>query len=155
MSVSVAGHEDGRTKSTLHLRIPPDPVFARTVRDAIVGFGKLHGVGERELASMLFAVGEALANAIEHSACSDDIEVHTQLDDRQIVTTVIDHGHGFPRPPDPEQPLPEGLIERGRGIGIMRQCTDFFELDSNPATGTAITLGLRRPPKNTEPLSAS
>jgi len=136
-----AGREGGGTKRTLHLRIPPDPVFARTVRDAIVGFGSLQGIDENDLESLLFAVGEALANAIEHSASGEDIEIFAEIDEARIVATVIDRGRGLKALPTEPAPLPEGLSERGRGIPIMQRCTDIFNVKSTPGHGTAITLG--------------
>ena len=152
----VAGRDDGHTKRTLHLRIPPDPAFARTVRDAVIGFGQLHGIAEVDLESLLFAVGEALANAIEHSSTGQDIEVLAELDDDKVVATVIDHGLGLMAVPKQCVPLPDGLTERGRGIPIMQRCTDFFNVKSTPGSGTAITLGRwRRTYENTERRSVS
>src|SRR5215469_2565522 len=142
MSSQVFGREDGlRSKRTLHLRIPPDAVFARTVRDAFLGFGKLHNIADSDLETLLFAVGEALANAIEHSATGLDIEVFAEVDDEQIVATVIDYGQGLDMLPQPHMPLPESLSERGRGIPIMQRCSDFMNVKSTPGNGTAITMG--------------
>ena len=150
------GREDGQTKRTLHLRIPPDPVFARTVRDAIIGFGSLHGIDESDLESLLFAVGEALANAIEHSQSGEDIEILAEIDDARVIATVIDRGQGLSAPPVEPVPLPEAFAERGRGIPIMQRCTDFFNVKSVPGQGTAITLGRwRRDYENAERQSLS
>lgn len=150
MSSQVFGREDGHVKRTLHLRIPPHAAFARTVRDAIIGFGRLHGIGESDLESLLFAVGEALANAIEHSATGLDIEVFAEIDDRQITATVVDYGQGLAAIPQRPAPLPESLSERGRGIPIMQRCTDFMNVKSTPGHGTAITMGRwRREYENT------
>jgi anti-sigma regulatory factor (Ser/Thr protein kinase) len=141
MSSHIIDRGDGQTKRTLHLRIPPDPIFARTVRDAIIGFGSLHGIDDSDLDSILFAIGEALANAIEHSSSGEDIEILAEIDDRRIVATVIDRGQGLRHEPQNPQPLPEGLEARGRGIPIMQRFTDIFNVKSTPGAGTAITLG--------------
>jgi stage II sporulation protein AB (anti-sigma F factor) len=131
-------------------------MFARTVRDAIVGFGLLNGIAQVDLESLLFAVGEALANAIEHSESGQDIEVFAELDDDQVKATVVDHGRGLAVIPQAPVPLPDGLTERGRGIPIMQRCTDFFKVKSAPGQGTAITLGRRRSKyENTERESVS
>lgn len=129
---------------TLRLEIPPDPRFARTVRDALTGFAKLHGVAQDELDSLIFAVGEALANAIEHAASEADVEVLCEVDNKRITATIIDSGCGITTIPAKHTPLPDGLDERGRGIPIMQRCTDFFHIRSVPGRGTAITLGLTR-----------
>jgi len=128
------------TQSTLHLQVPSDARYSRTVREAIVGFAHLHRVTDDDLESLLFAVGEALANAIEHARSQDDIEVLCEIDREQIVATVIDRGAGYERVPEGLVPLPDGLCERGRGVAIMQRCTDFFAvlpLDR----GTAVRLG--------------
>ena len=156
MSKSLNGRGDGQTKRTLHLRIPPDPIFARTVRDAIIGFGSLHGIDQTDLEALLFAVGEALANAIEHSGAGDDIEIQVEVDDASVLATVIDQGQGLAAEPQLPAALPEGLAERGRGIPIMQRCTDFFNVKSTPGRGTAITLGRwRKTYENTEHASIS
>ncbi len=145
MTTSSSGRENGRLpKRSLHLRIPPDPRFARTVRDAIIGFGLLHDIPEGDLEPLLFAVGEALANAIEHSSSGKDIEVLAEVDDQQFVATVIDYGRGLTAIPREITQLPDVLSERGRGIPIMQRCTDFFDVRSEPGDGTAVVLGRRR-----------
>ena len=130
--------------SQLNLRIPPDPAFARVVRDAIVGFGRLQEIGENDIEPLLFAIGEALANAIEHSATGQDIEIFAEVDDHQIIATVVDHGQGLREVPARTLPLPDVFAERGRGIPIMQRCTDFMNVRSAPGAGTAITMGRRR-----------
>lgn len=128
----------------LRLRVPPDARFARTVRDGLIGFAKLHEIPGQELESLLFAVGEALANAIEHSSSSAEIEVLFSIDDREIVATVIDSGSGLIETPPGVAPLPSVLDERGRGIPIMQRCTDIFAVDALPGRGTVVTLGRYR-----------
>ena len=145
MSATDYGRPDQEDKPTLRLRIPPDPRYARTVRDAVIGFAGLHGVGTEDLEALLFAVGEALANAIEHSRTTLDIEIMTKIDDRKIIATVTDHGSGIGHPPRDLAPLPNPLSERGRGIPIMQRCADIFEVQTRPEGGTVVTLGrLRR-----------
>lgn len=144
MRSQVFGREDGHIKRTLHLSIPPDPAYARTVRDALIGFAQLSGLGDGDLESLLFAVGEALANAIEHSATGLDIEVFAEVDEDQVVATVVDYGNGLKVIPRQTLPLPETLAERGRGIPIMQRCTDFMNVKSTPGAGTSITMGLFR-----------
>ncbi len=141
MSTTFYGRSGNERPPTIRLRIPPDPRYARTVRDALVGFGSLNGVGETDLEALLFAVGEALANAIEHSMTMDDIEVRAEVDVRRITATVIDRGTGMPMIPESRAPLPDALAERGRGIPIMQRCADVFEMARLPDGGTAVTLG--------------
>ncbi len=124
----------------LHLRIPPDPRHARTVRDALTGFAALQGLTEEDREALLFAVGEALANAIEHAQSRRDLEVSASADDERIVARVVDFGRGLPATPAERVALPGGLAERGRGIPIMQRCTDLFAVESVPGEGTTVTL---------------
>lgn len=156
MSSQVFGRKDGHIKRTLHLTIPPDPAYARTVRDALIGFGRLHRIADADLESLLFAVGEALANAIEHSATGLDIEVFAEVEDDRITATVVDYGQGLKVIPRQPLPLPDTLAERGRGLPIMQRCTDFMNVKSTPGAGTAITMGRwRRAYENAEHKSVS
>ena len=125
----------------LQLRIPPDPHYARTVRDAVMGFALLHGIAQSDLEALLFAIGEALANAIEHARSARDLEVVATIDDDHILASIIDFGRGLPALPADDAPLPSALSERGRGIPIMQRCTDFFSVESRPGAGTVVTLG--------------
>jgi anti-sigma regulatory factor (Ser/Thr protein kinase) len=106
-----------------------------------LSFAGDHEINDRELEEFIFAVGEALANAIEHSRTSDVIEVHCQIEDDKILATIIDSGAGFASDPAPNVSLPDALTERGRGLPIMRRCTDIFAVHSVPGRGTAVVLG--------------
>jgi anti-sigma regulatory factor (Ser/Thr protein kinase) len=131
---------------TLKVRIPPNARFSRSVRQEVLSFAGKYHVGGEELEDFIFAVGEALANAIEHSRSSDVIEVRCQIEDDKILATIIDSGAGFRADALPNIQLPDELSEHGRGLPIMRRCTDVFALHSVPGRGTAVVLGryLRR-----------
>lgn len=129
----------------LRLRVPPDPRLGRYVREQVLAFAKALGIGEIELLDFVTALGEALANAIEHSGSAEPIEVNAWLvgDDR-LLATVIDRGVGFtPREAAVHPPLPETFSERGRGLPIMRRCTDLLCVRSVPGSGTTVTIGRR------------
>lgn len=134
---------------TLRLRVPPEPTFAKYVRERVVDFAAAHGVGDDDLTDFLIAVGEALANAVEHSRTDDSIEVACWLvGDEQLIATVVDSGIGFEveklLAATAELPVP--LADRGRGVALMRRCSDIFSVRSAPGRGTAVVLGrqLRR-----------
>jgi anti-sigma regulatory factor (Ser/Thr protein kinase) len=129
------------------VRIPPNARFGKSVRDEVITFANRHRIGRQDLDEFIFAVGEALANAIEHSGSSDIIEVRCQIEGDKIIATVIDSGRGFETQRVPEKPLPDALSERGRGLPIMQRCTDIFAVRSVPGKGTAVVLGryLREP----------
>jgi len=128
-------------KPTLHIRIPPDARHARAVREALVAFATLHDVLQADQEALLFAVGEAIANAIEHGAPSGDIDVIIEIDPRLICARVVDRGRGFWDTPIGFAPLPDAFSERGRGIPIMQRCVDLCDVVSMPGSGTTVTLG--------------
>jgi anti-sigma regulatory factor (Ser/Thr protein kinase) len=129
----------------LQLRLPPLPRSARTGRDAFAALARFHDVSPADIECLTFALGEALANAIEHAACDSEIEVSVTIDARKIVATVRDRGRGIPAPPSGEPlPFPDITEEGGRGFPIMQRCTDFFDVWTTPAEGTVVTLGRRR-----------
>ncbi len=138
-----SGAPGGRS---LRVRIPPNARFSRSVRHQVLSFAGNHEISDQELEDFIFAVGEALANAIEHSRTSDVIEVHCQIEDDKILATIVDSGAGFSSDPISNVSLPDALTERGRGLPIMRRCTDIFAVHSVPGRGTAVVLGryLRR-----------
>ena len=88
-------------------------------------------------------MAEAFANAVEHAQSSQPIEISCSLmGGVTLLATIVDHGRGFPleralRPVD----LPDDLSERGRGLPIMRRCTDHFSLRTTPGGGTTVVLG--------------
>ena len=128
-------------KPTLRIRIAADPRHAHTVCGAFMAFASLHGVKEADRAALLFSVGEALANAIEHGTPDGDIEVTIEIDDDRILARIVDDGRGLGTMPSRYTPLPDSYEERGRGIPIMQRLVDHCAVESLPGTGTVVTLG--------------
>jgi len=90
------------------------------------------------------AVGEALANAIEHAHTREPIEVSAWLHDDGLFAAVRDHGVGFPaNDRSLATSLPDAFAERGRGLPLMQRCADVCSVRSAPGEGTRVTLGLR------------
>ena len=138
-----------RPGATLRLQIPPEPRYARYVRERVMGFAASYNLDSDDLRDFLTALGEALANSMEHAASTESIEVTCWLvGDDQFLATVVDKGKGFAMAaPDLEPRLPGLEAERGRGLPIMRRCTDIFAVRSEIGKGTSVILGryLRRP----------
>jgi anti-sigma regulatory factor (Ser/Thr protein kinase) len=143
--MSSAGH-NGTSDRVFRLCVPPLASNAGTVRHALMEFGEKQGVDRHEMETLVFAVGEALANAVEHADATADIEVQCRIDDREIVATIIDGGRGVRKQlaDDTIMPLPEPMAEGGRGIPIMQRCTDMFSIRPLPGGGTGVVLGLLR-----------
>ena len=145
MNSNIAHGTNGKPPSfSLVLKIPPLPRYVRSARGALHAFGEFHQVSPRDLENLTFALGEALANAIEHAGTQSDIAVGFQIDEREIVATVSDRGRGLDDPPPSNSTMPADLTETGRGFAIMQRCTDFFSIRTSPGEGTVVTMGRYR-----------
>ena len=139
--------------SLLKLSIPPKPRFAATARAAFSKFAGTNRLEAPHAEALIFALGEAIANAIQHAETAEAIEVRAYISGDSVVVTVTDRGRGF-APPQGLVPLPSVFAEAGRGFAIMQRCTDFLEVISEPGTGTAVKLGrYRRDCQELEPAS--
>lgn len=135
----------GAPGGRLRLCVLPDPKVGGYVRQAIIAFADAQGIRHDEVINFVAAVGEALANAIEHSHTQEPIEIAAwTLGDDRLFASVRDRGVGFAAGEGTLKPaLPEGFAERGRGLPIMRKCTDVFSVRTAPGQGTRVTLGCR------------
>jgi len=108
-----------------------------------MAFTQACGIPEADTLEFVSAVAEAFANAVEHAQTVRPIEISCSLlGGVTLLATIVDHGRGFPiervlRPVD----LPDDFSERGRGLPIMRRCTDHFSLRTTPGGGTTVVLG--------------
>lgn len=134
---------DGKSLKSVDFCIPRDPRSAGLVREGVCAFARARGICEDDVAALVTALGEALANAIEHSRAEAPIEVHCEIRTDQILATVRDGGVGFEgdHPIGLDLELPDTDAERGRGLPIMRFLTDTFSIQSVPGGGTAVVLG--------------
>jgi anti-sigma regulatory factor (Ser/Thr protein kinase) len=129
------------TEAVLDFRVEPQPHLSRTVRERVIEFARASGVGEDDLAYFLTALGEAVANAIEHARADAPIVIEVRVGCDRIVATVQDDGIGFATGLVVEPNLPGADAERGRGLPIMRRCSDIFAIRSEPGRGTAVVVG--------------
>jgi len=127
----------------LKLSIPPQPRFAATARAEFTKFAGSNSLEALDAEALMFALGEAIANAIQHAQTAEAIEVRASVNGDSVVVTVTDRGRGF-APPHGPVPLPSVFAEAGRGFAIMQRCTDFIEVISEPGSGTAVKLGRYR-----------
>jgi anti-sigma regulatory factor (Ser/Thr protein kinase) len=133
----------GGASGTLRLHVPADARYAKFVRSRVSGFACGHVVEDEDLREFLTAVGEALANAVEHSQSSGSIDITCWFDGDQLIARINDTGVGFAAPEDPRAgaTLPHVYSEHGRGMAIMDRCTDIFAIQSAPGKGTTVILG--------------
>jgi anti-sigma regulatory factor (Ser/Thr protein kinase) len=136
-------HDETTTEGHLHLSVPAHPQAGVHVRRDVLAFAERHGVVDDAVIDFVTAVGEALANAIEHAAATEPIEIRVWMrgNDR-LFASVQDNGVGFSPIESPvDGALPDMFAERGRGLPIMQRCADVFRIRSAPGEGTLVTLG--------------
>lgn len=126
---------------SLRLRVDPTAANGRIVRKRLAAFVASHKIDQDDAIAIVTAIGEAVANAIEHADSVEPIEIDCRLEapDR-LITTVIDAGRGFEPEKAAAAQLPKQEDERGRGLPIMRHCSDIFAVRSRPGMGTAVVL---------------
>lgn len=106
---------------------PCSPIGARQARCAITSFAKARLSG-RDLTDFEGAIGEVLANAVEHGG-GTEIGVECYLDAERVVAEIQDHGAGFLPPPAIR--VPTGGAPRGYGLFIMHRLLDEVEYLDN------------------------
>ena len=126
----------------LRLAIASDPKLGGQVRRAVMAFAQSQGIDAGDVTDFVTALGEALANAIEHSHSADPIDIAIWVLDDRLFASVSDRGIGFQPAESAEAAgLPDIFAERGRGLAIMHRFADIVRVRSNPGEGTRITLG--------------
>ncbi|MBV9646733.1 MAG: ATP-binding protein [Candidatus Eremiobacteraeota bacterium] len=123
--------------------IAPEPHSSAVIRQRVADFGRRYGVAPDDLREFLALLGEAVANAIKHSQSTSPIEVRCTVEGDCIVGSVRDRGIGFTAHSANRFELPSLVAEGGRGLPIMRYCSDTFVLESAPGAGTSVTVGRR------------
>lgn len=127
-------------EAVLDFRMPPQPQFCRAARHRVADFARSRGVEERDIAELLTALGEALVNAVEHGRSSEPIAINCRIEGAYITAIVEDRGVGFDSAISAGSLIPGPFCERGRGLAIMRRCTDELAVSSLPGKGTSVTL---------------
>jgi anti-sigma regulatory factor (Ser/Thr protein kinase) len=123
------------------------PPEARRARKAVALFASawLQGTDSTDFET---AVGEALANAVEHSGCSQ-ITVDCVYTHQRLVAEIAQNGFGFKPPLDRRAPA-HGAA-RGYGLFIMHSVLDKVEFYEN---GTRVRL-VKRAPRRVKRVAAS
>ena len=118
----------------LELVLPATPRSLAEVRAAIRRWLLAARAAPEEVADIVVAVGEACSNVVEHAygAAAGVLRLDVRLVGPEVVMTIRDHGRWRE---------PRG-VDRGRGTGLMRQCSDRFEVATDPG-GTTVTMTRR------------
>ena len=124
--------------SQLRLNCVARPEYAKSIRHAIAAFLAVFELDADFSDDVLTAIGEALANAIEHAYVGQepsDIEVLAAYEhERMISVDVFDRGRFIERERQPD---------RGFGIRILQAIATHVRIDTND--GTRVHMEFRTP----------
>jgi PAS domain S-box-containing protein len=127
----------------LLLELAADPAQLHLLRRGVADWAAAAGVAEETLDDLLLAVGEAVANAVEHAYPGGDgseiVQVTVERDGDALRVAVGDTGTWRPPPADP------GF--RGRGLKIIRGLASDVSVLPGPR-GTTVRFRLPTPPSD-------
>lgn len=110
----------------LELRLPARPAELKRARDWVAAAAAEFGFGRKDCFDLVFAVNEAVTNAIKHGSPDEDgmIALAIETDGPAMICSVRDSGPFLPA--DPVRAAEAD--ESGRGFAFMSALTDEFEL---------------------------
>jgi anti-sigma regulatory factor (Ser/Thr protein kinase) len=118
----------------LDVRLPAEPASAAPARTALRRFLASTPLQKRRAFDALVAAGEAIANAIDHAydrRPNHTFVLRARYEERQCTIVVEDAGSWSGGDP---------ATASGRGIALMRELSDAFEITRTPH-GTSVLLG--------------
>ena len=127
--------------SPVHLRLPAESSELRRARDEVATAGTEFGLEHKACYELVFAVNEAVTNAIRHGSPAPDgtIGLRIEAEGDELICLVSDCGPFVP----PRRKRDMATEEGGRGFAFMSALTDQMEL-SVEADGTVVELRKRR-----------
>jgi anti-sigma regulatory factor (Ser/Thr protein kinase) len=134
---------DGATNPDMQLVFSAIPLVSALVRSALRQITPALDMNGDESFALLVAVGEAIANAVEHAYGDREpglVEVRTTSTSSRFTVQIDDYGRWRPF---------QRREERGRGIPLMHALVDGVQIKSTQ-TSTSITLSIDRKPQADE-----
>jgi len=127
--------------TSLSLRLPARASELKRAREFVAEAAAEFGLGARPCYEFVFAVNEAVTNAIKHGSPDTDgtIGLHIDADGDSLVCSVCDCGPFVPPTAKPDLTSGEG----GRGFAFMSALMDEVELLVEPEA-TVVRLRKRR-----------
>jgi PAS domain S-box-containing protein len=125
----------------LRERLPADPARLAGVRRAVAAWALATGLPQEAVDDLQLALGEALANSVEHAyvgPAAGECEYEVTRD-RDGDLRVRVHDGGRWRPP------PEDRGFRGRGLELITALAEDVELEHGPGPGTTISFRVAMP----------
>ena len=122
-------------------RLPAKPSELQRAREYAEQAAASFGFDEAERFELVFAVNEAVTNAIRHGTADQagTIGLRIAAEGNCLVLDVCDCGRFVAPADEDDDPLPD----HGRGFGLMVKLMDDVEVRAHPE-GTTVRLGKRR-----------
>jgi anti-sigma regulatory factor (Ser/Thr protein kinase) len=113
--------------SPVQLRLPAESAELRRARDEVAAAGTEFGLEHKACYELVFAVNEAVTNAIRHGSPAPDgtIGLRIEADGDELVCFVSDCGPFVP----PRRKRDLATEDGGRGFAFMSALTDQLELN--------------------------
>ena len=112
--------------------------------ELVVESAKKAGINEDDSLSLGMAVRECMVNAVVHgNRYNVNKRVHLKVarTSAQLTITIADEGEGFDLESLPDPLAEENLLKHsGRGIFIIREFTDDFQVRRLRPSGTEVTM---------------
>lgn len=111
-----------------------EPQNVATARNAVANFARSCGFGTDEVFEIEIAVGEALANAVEHGVDRHGGTFIVRCEgtaEGSIVIEVSDSGRGFQQTAPVRNDSESGLPSRGFGMTLMRSMMNELTYSRN------------------------
>jgi serine/threonine-protein kinase RsbW len=134
MEPEVASPAPIKVRPAVHRVLAAEPDAPRLVRHALRSWLRELSVPEDETQDLLLATSEAVANVVDHAyaiantpseaTVTADLRHHVD-GTRRVIITVTDAGCW--------RPAPREKRVRGRGLQMMRACTDSVEIEATTA----------------------
>ena len=124
-----------------HWRLEAKPSELQRAREYAEQAAVSFGFDDAERFQLVFALNEAVTNAIRHGAADEagTIGLRIAAEGDRLILDVCDCGR-FAAPTPNDDPMPE----RGRGFALMGKLMDHVEVRARPEGGTTVRLGKRR-----------
>lgn len=132
-----------KSASSIELKIPCCSEYVAIARLQAEAIARRVGYTEEQIHDVVYAVGEAADNAIEHGISARGVDLHYTLTAEELRVEISDFGGGFDPAGRGEAP-PDLFEEHGRGIFMMKALMDDVRITSSNL-GTRVELAKRRP----------
>jgi serine/threonine-protein kinase RsbW len=128
----------------LHLtwRLPRVAATVSMPRRALDSALKALGVTAECRGDLMLALNEACANAVEHARVGADYRVTITADAHRCAIEIVDCGVGLADAGPDRRDVPPASL-RGRGMAIIRACTDSLDLAPVQPHGLAVRFSKR------------